>query len=258
MSSIFDENHRSAIHLNNITVSLIERRCYNEAAKVLNDALKVLQMAIAGETTSPSELEHLVYRGSLYLHCDNGREDEESISSFTEEDEEEDWDACLDKETSCDDSFRVLNQYGEDMGLGDCSSSIRRKPIFYIKETRNNFSTSSADSTLALLLHNQGQLYRSLARSLAFSEPKNSLKLLDGAKTVFYLSRLILDELKTPISPMVAVAIHQTKLDMMAQKSLNDSIHTTSSHLRKVDTAPRQPHKFRSLGRNHSGTAKAA
>lgn len=276
MKPAFSNSYEAARSLNNISVSLIERRCFAEAAKVSTDALHVLQSAMAGESISASEIEHLTYRSSLYLQSDDSDDSSESacilddvseLSDFgdldTTKHKEDEQQEEEDIRTSCDRSYCVLNQYGEYMAVGDLPSLRKRKPVFYIQEPRTPLigydeepvSAAFSELTLALLMHNQGQIYRSLASCEVSFLQEEKKRLENGARSLFGLSRLVLQEMKTPVSPMITVALHQTMLDMEGSLGLLDISGRTKRS--RTDCTPRLPNSFRCREREQT-SAKAA
>jgi hypothetical protein len=230
-STSFIAIYDAAVTLNNLSISLMERRSYNAAMTVLHDALAVLRSAIATADCRlyscpffPAEIEHKVYCARLYLSSESDEEppllipcmknedvselDDSSMSDFWEED---------------DDSFCILNQYGQNMNLSDLSllPSTRKKYIFYIQERTttaqegiNEDDEIETQSTLALLLHNYGQVYRCVANIYHADRKARFDGLLEGANNFFHLSRSLLRDLSCPLPPVLSVAIHQTKLDI--------------------------------------------
>jgi hypothetical protein len=244
-SNSFIAIYNAAVTLNNISISLMERRSYSAAMTVLHDALAVLRSARATadcrlhrRPVFQAEIEHKVYRARLYLSSESDEEppllipcmrnenvadqDDASISEFREED---------------DDSFCILNQYGQNMNLSDLSllPSTRKKYIFYIQERTgitqedmNDDDEIETQITLALLLHNYGQVCRSPAHSYHVDRTARADGLLEGSNTFFHLSRSLLRKLPSPVPPVLSVAIHQTKLAIECDLGLSSS-HPTST-----------------------------
>jgi hypothetical protein len=225
----------AAVTLNNISISLMERRCYSAAMTVLHDALAVLRSAIA--TTDcrlyncpifPAGIQHKVYCACLYLSSESDEEPPPLIPCMRNEDVS-DQDDFWEED---DDSVCILNQYGQNMNLSDLSllRSTRKKYIFYVQERAttaqediNEDDEIDTQIFLALLWHNYGQVHRCLATIYHADRKARADGLLEGANRFFHLSRSLLQDLPCPVPPVLSVAIHQTKLGIECDLGLSSS-----------------------------------
>jgi hypothetical protein len=224
--------YNAAVILNNISISLMERRCYSAAMTVLHDALAVLQSAIAtadcqlyNRPLCPVEIEHKVDCAHLYLSSESDEEPPLLIPCMRNEDMSDQDDFQQDD----DDTFCILNQYGQNMNLSECSlmPSTRKKYIFYIQERTEDINEDDeieTQITLALLLHNYGQVDRCVAKIYHADRKARADGLLEGANKVFHLSRSLLQDLPCPVSPVLSLAIHQTRLDIECDLGLSSYI----------------------------------
>jgi hypothetical protein len=231
-STSFIAIYNAAVTLNNISISLMERRCYSAATTVLHDALAVLQSAIAtadcrllNRPISSAEIEHKVYRAHLYLSIESDEEEPPLLISCMRDEDVSDQD---DFWGEGDDSFCILNQYGQNMNLSEfsLSPSTRKKYIFYIQERTEDISENNeieTQITLALLLHNYGQVDRCVASIYHADRKARADGLLEGANKCFHLSRSLLQDLPRSVSPVLSVAIHQTRLDIESDLGLASS-----------------------------------
>jgi hypothetical protein len=214
-STSFIAIYNAAVTLNNISISLMERRSFSAATTVMHDALAVLQSAIAtadcrlsNRPISSAEIEHKVYRARFYLSSESDEEEPPLLIP------------CMsDEDVLNQDDFCILNQYGQNMNLSEfsLSPSTRKKYIFYIQERTENISENNeieTQITLALFLHNYGQVDRCVASIYHDDRKARADGLLEGANKCFHLSRSLLQDLSCPVSPVLSVAIHQTRLDI--------------------------------------------
>jgi hypothetical protein len=77
--------------------------------------------------------------------------------------------------------------------------------------------------TLALLLHNYGQVDRCVASIYHADRKTRADVLLEGANNSFHFSRSLLQDLPCPVSPVLSLAIHQTRLDIECDLGLLSS-----------------------------------
>jgi hypothetical protein len=241
ISTSFIAIYNAVVTLNNISISLMERRSYSAAMTVLRDALAVLRSATAtvdcrlySRPIFPAEIEHKVYCARLYLSSESDEEPPLLIPCMRNENVSDQDDSSIMSEfwEEDDDSFCILNQYGQSMNLSDLSllPSTRKKCVFYIQERTttaqediNEDDEIEAQTTLALLLHNYGQVYRCVANIHYADRKARADGLLEGANNLFHLSRSLLQDLPCPVPPVLSVAIHQTKLGIECDLGLSSS-----------------------------------
>ena len=257
-SSTLAGQYFAAAKLNNIAVNLLELRCLSEAAKVTNNGLKVLREV---GTLRASEVDHMVYRASLYLNTDP--EDETSYAEDCDFGSQECDDRLLGslvrtnqrRRPSVDQSeskrFLILNQNGNPprksshTNIRNQESDKKRKQVFYIEQKHLSKSVPEAETKmiLALMMHNQGQIYRALADSRRYNNGGSSTKSFQqGAIRFFELSRSLLLDLRaeTMVPPMIVVAMHQTNMEMqLVAEQFNTSLVTPKKEA--VDSIPRRP-----------------
>lgn len=141
----------SAIHLNNMAISLAERNQYSEAFNTFKSALQVLRGNIL-----VSEVEHKLYRARLYL-----RTEEDSELSFEQGQQRKE-----------DFSVRIRNFQGHYLLFGPADYAEDKKSAFtctliYLQESdlpkyANSIQVYSI--LLSSILKNQAQVCRKLAR----------------------------------------------------------------------------------------------
>jgi hypothetical protein len=240
-STSFIAIYNAAVTLNNISISLMERRCYSAAMTVLRDALAVLRSAIAtadcrlyNHPIYPAEIEHKVYCARLRLSSESDEDPPLLIPCTRNEDVSDQDDSSIsDFREEKDDSFCILNQYGQNMNLSDVSllPSTRKKYVFYVQERTTTAQENINEddeieiqiTSLALLLHNYGQVYRCVANIYHADRKGRADGLLEGANNFLHLSRSLLQDLPCPVPPVLSLAIHQTKLDVECDLGLSSS-----------------------------------
>jgi hypothetical protein len=239
-STSFITIYNAAVTLNNISISLMERRSYSAAMTILHDALDILRSAVAtadwrlySRLVFPAEIEHKVYFARLYLSSESEEDPPLLIPCMRNEDESDNQDdssSMSDFREEDDDIFCILSQYGQNMNLSDVSllPSTRKKYIFYIQERISTVQEDISEEdeietqiTLALLLHNYGQVCRYVASIYHGDRKARADGLLEGANNFFHLSRSLLQDLPCPVPPVLSVAIHQTKLGIECDLGLS-------------------------------------
>jgi hypothetical protein len=185
--------------LNNMGVSLVERRCYREALETFQSSLEVVSANPAKPqeeqrftSLSPAEVEHKIYRASLYLDCDFESDDPPALVAVEDESESEGSSSHGDDPTA---SFTIYNQYGQAMNATATypqqeRDELPRDYLVYFQQPPAGQDIQDETSTLlATILHNKGQCCRLLALLARGSEPQLKERLLDKADQLFYLSR---------------------------------------------------------------------
>jgi hypothetical protein len=196
----------SAISLNNMSVSLVERRCYQEALETFHDSLQVffanpsqheqrnLFVGHITQTPTPAEVEHKLYRASLYLSCVGESDHPPALVALEEEESSafqgESKDTAIAKQEL---SYNVRNQYGQDMSFGRSKGLVGESRDFFVyfqQQSHGGVVMKDTTSTLlATILHNKGQTCRCLSRLSRCSAPHWSERLLDQSEELFFLSR---------------------------------------------------------------------
>jgi hypothetical protein len=239
-STSFIAIYNAAVTLNHISISLMERRSFSAAMTVMHDALAILRSAIAtidcriySRSICPAEIEHKIYRARFYLSSESDEEPPLLIPCMSDEDVSDQVDSSMSDFWEDEDAiFCILNQYGQNMNLSEFSllPSTRKKYIFYIQERTttaqkgiNEVDKIETQITLALLLHNCGQVDRCVASIYHADRKARADGLLEGANKCFHLSRSLLQNLPCPVSPVLLVAIHQTRLDIECDLGLSSS-----------------------------------
>ena len=247
----------SGFALNNMGISLLERRCYTEAIDVFQDALAILQQDDRG--LSACEIEHKLYCASLHLSWKVDEEPPMLVPCYLADESE----SVLDDEpssssvTTLDSSFSILNQYGEDLTVSTSEYSSllpsHKQQVFYLQEALSNPASASnqrlknetarsaqhsQNIALALLLHNQGQAHHCLASQEMDSNARVDA-LLERAAKFFHSSRTVLEAIEAQdqsfvLSPAVAAALHRTKLLVEGGLGLNNN-DNSSSQVELVD-----------------------
>jgi hypothetical protein len=206
----------SAIALNNMGVSLVERCCFQEASEIFHDSLQVFlsnQPAGLGQRDpfmghiektplSPAQVEYRLYRASLHLSSKSEQlpslvalQDDESTSSSSSLPD----DVLTTEYEQEEPSFDIYNQYGEDMSLNKSSSLFggflgdSQEYFVYFQQPLNGQGLKNTASHLeAAILHNKGQTFRYLAQTMSgLSTPQKSEQLLDKADTLIFLSQQV-------------------------------------------------------------------
>jgi hypothetical protein len=219
--SPFLEDYRSAVALNNVGISLLERRCYREAAQIFRDALETLpNMKVKPfsrekslRRLSQSEVEHKLYCATLHLACESDDGEPPVLVQCCLDESDSDF-----EDEGCSGSFSVLNQHGDDLNFSHNDSRLKRslKPhIFYLSEQSDKvIQRQDVLLAFALLLHNQGQAHRYVANLEHAHSKARADTLREASVKLFHLSRSALEELDEPASPIVTAAFHQTKLEV--------------------------------------------
>jgi hypothetical protein len=193
-----DNYFGSANVLNNMGVSLVERRCYREALETFQNSLEILsanpvkpQEEQRFTSMSPAEVEHKLYRASLYLDCDVESDDPPGLVGV-DESESEGSSSHGDDPTA---SFTIYNQYGQALNATATYPQHERDEVardylvYFQPSPAGQDIQDETSSLLATILHNKGQCCRCLAMLARGSEPQLSERLLDKAEQLFYLSR---------------------------------------------------------------------
>jgi hypothetical protein len=239
-STSFTAIYNAAVTLNNISISLMERRSCSAAMTVLHDALAILRSIIAktdcrlySRPIIQAEVERRVDYARLYLSSESDEDPPLLIPCMRNEDVSDPDDSSIsDFRQEDDDIFCILSQYGQNMNLSDVSllPSTRKKYVFYIQERTSTAQKDISEEdeiesqmTLALLLHNYGQVCRYVANIYHADRKARADGLLEGANNFFHLSRSLLQDLPCPVHPVLSVAIHQTKLDIECDLGLSSS-----------------------------------
>jgi hypothetical protein len=192
----------STISLNNMAVSLVERRCYQEALETSHDSLQVflanpsqhdqrnLFVGHITQTPTPAEVEHTIYRASLHLSCEVESDHPPALVAL-EEDEESSHLAIAELEQQ-ELSYPVRNQYGQDMSFDRSKGLVGESREFFVYFQQQPHSGVTKDTTstlLATILHNKGQTCRCLSQLSRSSALHWSERILDQSEELFFLSR---------------------------------------------------------------------
>lgn len=233
-SSFFVQAYDAAVQLNNVAVSLMERRCFLAAVSVINDALAVFQCAM-GTATSQSQpplslfsIEDKLERALLKLDTNmqddlpalipwrSADGDSEGSSSNSDSDHPTD---DTERDTLPVVSFSVLDQRGYRLKHSGGRKGSRVAYLFFIES--NQPVSCCPQLTSSLLLHNHGQLCRCLAGIYRVDHQAHADALLEGASRLFFLSRALLEELAPDqISSELLFAMKRTKKSMNADLGL--------------------------------------
>jgi hypothetical protein len=191
----------STISLNNMAVSLVERRCYQEALETFHDSLQVFfanpsqhyqqrNIFVGHVTQTPTlaEIEHKLYRASLYLSC-KGESDHPPALVALEEEESSALHGQLEQQEL---PYSIHNQYGQDMSFDRSNSLVGESRDFFVyfqQQPHGGVMKDTTSTLLATILHNKGQTCRCLSRLSRCSAPHWSERLLDQSDGLFFLSR---------------------------------------------------------------------
>jgi hypothetical protein len=198
----------STISLNNIAVSLVERRCYQEALETFYDSLQVffanpsqhdqrnLFVGHITETPTPAEVEHKLYRASLHLSCEVESDHPPALVALEEEDESSalqgEKDTAIAELEQRELSIPIRNQYGQDTSFDRSKGLVGESLEFFVYFQQQPHCGVMKDTTSTLLttiLHNKGQTCRCLSQLSRSSAPHWSERLLDQSEKLFFLSR---------------------------------------------------------------------
>lgn len=235
------EAYASSVALNNMGISLLEGRCYQEAVAIFQDAIAAFPtvdahylLPLGKQRRHPTlaEVEHKLYRASLSLA---NEEPPQLIRCDVDESESE-----CDGDGNSSDFLWVLNEKGDNVSFsttGAQSNPATLQYVFYLLGVQH-FDTDSAElnseqlsQTFALILHNQGQAYVSLSKLYEADDLTRSDNLLEVAAKFFHVSRAVIDTKDHSVSPVLSAAMHRTMLQM--ERHLG--IYNNSSQAELVD-----------------------
>lgn len=202
----------SVIDLNNIGVSLVERRFFYEALETFQNGQKVLTAYVQqntfkkglarvdkGRRLSIPEVEHKLFRASLHFADDIESDEPPPLVPALDEEAElaqncylEDNSFAIKGSYYCS-KFAVRNQYGQNMNVTCSRTDSRSIPhLVYFQEPKQEKEKNDRedDDLLSfIILHNRGATYSYMANEARYSSPQQSDLLRDRSEECFFLSR---------------------------------------------------------------------